>query len=160
MLIGLYSQWPDTPKDCPIATREKRFRPPGTGTRQGALGSCMGIQGPEMRLDRLNPKGYTFTYTQERLKMILSFKNRRTRQLWEGKVLRLDTALQRKAQLKLRYIQLAHHVSDLRTPPGNRLEKLGGNRKGQHSIRVNQQYRICFRWTSNGAEDVEFVDYH
>ncbi len=92
--------------------------------------------------------------------MILSFKNKRTRQLWEGESLRLDTALQRKAQLKLRYIHLAHEVSDLRSPPGNRLETLGGNRKGQHSIRVNQQYRICFRWTSNGAEDVEFVDYH
>jgi len=92
--------------------------------------------------------------------MILSFKNKRTRQLCEGEALRLDAALQRKAQLKLRYIHLTHDVSDLRIPPGNLLEKLGGNRKGQHSIRVNQQYRICFRWTSNGAEDVEFVDYH
>ncbi len=92
--------------------------------------------------------------------MIFSFKNKRTRQLWDGEALRLDTTLQRKAQLKLRYIHLAHDITDLRSPPGNRLEKLGGNRKGQHSIRVNQQYRICFRWTPNGVKDVEFVDYH
>lgn len=92
--------------------------------------------------------------------MIVSFKNKRTQQLWDGKALRLDGTVQRKAQLKLRYIHLAHEVSDLRTPPGNRLEKLSGNRSGQYSIRVNQQYRICFRWTPNGAEDVEFVDYH
>jgi len=92
--------------------------------------------------------------------MILSFKDKRTRQIWEGQALRLDAALQRKAQLKLRYLHLAHEVSDLQTPPGNRLEKLGGDRSGQYSIRVNQQYRVCFRWTPNGAEDVEFVDYH
>ena len=92
--------------------------------------------------------------------MILSFKDKRTRQIWEGQAQRLDAALQRKAQLKLRYIHLAHEVNDLRNPPGNRLEKLGGNRSGQHSIRINQQYRVCFHWTPNGAEDVEFVDYH
>jgi proteic killer suppression protein len=92
--------------------------------------------------------------------MILSFKTKQTRQLWEGKTPRIDAAVQRKAQLKLRYIHLAHDVNDLRTPPGNRLEKLGGDRKGQYSIRVNQQYRICFRWTPNGAENVEFTDYH
>ncbi len=51
-------------------------------------------------------------------------------------------------------------VNDLRTPPGNRLEKRGGNRKGTYSIRVNQQYRICFRWTPHGAKEVEFTDYH
>jgi len=72
----------------------------------------------------------------------------------------MDAALQRKAQLKLRYIEVAVDVNDLRTPPGNRLEKLGGNRKGTYSIRVNQQYRICFRWTPHGAEEVEFTDYH
>ena len=92
--------------------------------------------------------------------MIVSFKNRQTQQIWDGKMLRLDHAVQRKAQLKLRYIHLAHEVNDLRTPPGNRLEKLSGDRSGQYSIRVNQQYRICFRWTPTGAEDVEFVDYH
>lgn len=51
-------------------------------------------------------------------------------------------------------------LEDLRVPPGNRLEALKGDRKGQHSIRINDQYRICFRWTSEGPEDVEIVDYH
>ncbi len=92
--------------------------------------------------------------------MILSFKGKRTEQIWEGRAPRMDAALQRKAQLKLRYIEVAVDVNDLRTPPGNRLEKLGGNRKGTYSIRVNQQYRICFRWTPHGAEEVEFTDYH
>ncbi|MDF7823295.1 type II toxin-antitoxin system RelE/ParE family toxin [Pontiellaceae bacterium B12227] len=92
--------------------------------------------------------------------MILSFKDRRTNQIWDGKASKLDAALQRKAQLKLRYIHLAHEVTDLRVPPDNRLEKLSGDRKGQYSVRMNQQWRICFRWTSNGAEDVEFADYH
>jgi toxin HigB-1 len=75
-------------------------------------------------------------------------------------MLRLDHAVQRKAQLKLLCIHLAHEVNDLRTPSGNQLEKLSGDRSGQYSIRVNQPYRICFRWTPTGAEDVEFVDYH
>ncbi|MCF7848213.1 MAG: type II toxin-antitoxin system RelE/ParE family toxin [Kiritimatiellales bacterium] len=92
--------------------------------------------------------------------MIISFKDKRTRQIWEGKVSRLDAGLQRKAQLKLRYIHLAHEVTDLQTPPGNRLEKLSGDRKGHYSIRVNQQWRICFRWTPTGVDEVEFVDYH
>lgn len=92
--------------------------------------------------------------------MIVSFKDKRTQQIWEGKAIKLDSALLRKAQLKLRYIHVAREVTDLRIPPGNRLEKLSGDRKGQHSIRVNQQWRICFRWRPNGAEDVEFVDYH
>jgi len=92
--------------------------------------------------------------------MIVSFRNRRTQQVWDGKAVHLDGAVQRKAQLKLRYIHLAHEVSDLLIPPGNQLEKLKGNRRGQYSVRVNRQYRICFRWTPNGVEDVEFVDYH
>jgi len=92
--------------------------------------------------------------------VILSFKDKRTEQIWEGRAPRMDATLQRKAQLKLRYIEVAVAVNDLRTPPGNRLEKLGGDRKGTYSIRVNQQYRICFRWTAQGAEEVEFTDYH
>lgn len=64
------------------------------------------------------------------------------------------------ARRKLRQLQIAGRVEDLRIPPGNRLEALKGNRTGQHSIRVNDQFRICFRWTVAGAEDVEIVDYH
>lgn len=68
--------------------------------------------------------------------------------------------IERVARRKLRQLQIAEHLADLRVPPGNRLEALHGDRTGQHSIRVNDQYRICFRWTPVGAEDVEIVNYH
>ena len=61
---------------------------------------------------------------------------------------------------KLRYLGRAQTLNDLKVPPGNRLETLRGNRKGQHSIRINDQWRICFAWTEKGAENVEIVDYH
>ena len=64
------------------------------------------------------------------------------------------------AQRKLRQLQIVGQLNDLRVPPGNRLEALTGNRKGEHSIRINDQWRICFRWTGAGVEDVEIVDYH
>jgi proteic killer suppression protein len=64
------------------------------------------------------------------------------------------------ARRKLRQLAIAGVLDDLRVPPGNRLEVLKGERAGQYSIRVNDQYRVCFRWTSAGAEDVEIVDYH
>jgi proteic killer suppression protein len=68
--------------------------------------------------------------------------------------------IERVALRKLRQLQIASCLADLRVPPGNRLEALKGDRVGQHSIRVNDQYRLCFRWTPAGAEDVEIVDYH
>lgn len=61
---------------------------------------------------------------------------------------------------KLRYLHRAETLQDLRSPPGNRFEALRGNRRGQHSIRINDQWRICFRWQNNNAHDVEIVDYH
>jgi proteic killer suppression protein len=64
------------------------------------------------------------------------------------------------ARRKLRQLEIAGRLDDLRVPPGNRLEALKGDRAGQHSIRVNDQFRVCFRWTETGAEDVEIVDYH
>ncbi|MDL1975709.1 MAG: type II toxin-antitoxin system RelE/ParE family toxin, partial [Deltaproteobacteria bacterium] len=64
------------------------------------------------------------------------------------------------ARRKLRQLQIANRLEDLRVPPGNRLEALKGNRAGQYSIRVNDQFRVCFRWTVAGAEDVEIVNYH
>ena len=69
-------------------------------------------------------------------------------------------AFERVALRKLRQLQVAALLSDLRVPPRNRLEALTGDRDGQHSIRINNQYRICFRWIDGGAEDVEIVDYH
>ena len=68
--------------------------------------------------------------------------------------------LQRAAQKKLRLLNAATQLSSLRVPPGNRLEKLVGDRAGQHSIRINDQYRICFVWLDNGADEVEITDYH
>ena len=64
------------------------------------------------------------------------------------------------ARRKLRQLEIADALNDLRIPPGNRLELLKGDRVGQHSIRINDQFRICFRWTAAGPEDVEIVDYH
>lgn len=68
--------------------------------------------------------------------------------------------LQRQAHRKLLILHAARRLDELRVPPGNRLEALAGNREGQHSIRVNDQWRICFRWETNGPHDVELCDYH
>jgi proteic killer suppression protein len=70
------------------------------------------------------------------------------------------SGVEKQAQRKLDMLQAARDLNDLRSPPGNRLEALAGNRQGQHSIRVNDQWRICFRWTKEGPADVEIVDYH
>ena len=72
----------------------------------------------------------------------------------------LPPQIQRVARRKLRMIDNAQTLTDLRTPPGNRLEALRGDRVGQHSVRVNDQWRVCFRWDDAGAHDVEIVDYH
>lgn len=72
----------------------------------------------------------------------------------------LPPDIQNTARRKLVQLDLARQLTDLRVPPGNRLEPLKGDRKGQHSIRINDQWRICFRWTEQGVEDVEIIDYH
>lgn len=94
--------------------------------------------------------------------MIQSFADQQTRKVWErSHVPRLGRDVQRAAQKKLRLLNAADSINDLRVPPGNRLEKLAGDRKGQHSIRINDQYRICFVWTaSSGPNQVEITDYH
>ncbi|MDE2487113.1 MAG: type II toxin-antitoxin system RelE/ParE family toxin [Alphaproteobacteria bacterium] len=93
--------------------------------------------------------------------MIRSFRDRETRTIWSGeRSRRLPTDIQDVALRKLRLLNAAARLDDLRAPPGNRLEALTGDRAGQHSIRVNQQWRLCFRWTDGGAEDVEICDYH
>ena len=92
--------------------------------------------------------------------MIKSFRCADTRKLFEtGKSTRFGSIL-KVATRKLTQLEAAATLEFLRSPPGNRLEALKGNREGQHSIRVNDQWRICFRWTSAGPEDVEIVDYH
>lgn len=93
--------------------------------------------------------------------MIRSFKDSRTEKVWTREPVRaFGPDLQRAAQKKLRLINAASELNSLRVPPGNLLEKLAGDRSGQHSIRINDQYRICFVWADAGAEDVEITDYH
>lgn len=93
--------------------------------------------------------------------MIKSFGSKDTEHIWHGQyVKRVDRTVQRATLRKLELIHAAKDVEDLRIPPGNRLERLVGDRRGQHSIRVNTQWRICFVWREGGAENVELVDYH
>jgi len=92
--------------------------------------------------------------------MIVSFKCADTEALSRGERVRRFVNIAAVAQRKLRQLQVAGRLEDLRVPPGNRLEALKGNRAGQHSIRINDQWRVCFRWAAAGAEDVEIVDYH
>lgn len=92
--------------------------------------------------------------------MIRSFRCRETEALANGIRLRRFQAFEAIARRKLRQLEIAGSLDDLRIPPGNRLELLRGDRRGQHSIRINDQFRLCFRWVDGQAEDVEIVDYH
>jgi toxin HigB-1 len=93
--------------------------------------------------------------------MIRSFRSLETERIWLGEVSRrLPSDIQATALRKLRMMNNAKCLRDLTIPPNNRLEALKGSRKGQHSIRINDQWRICFRWTEGGPADVEIVDYH
>ena len=93
--------------------------------------------------------------------MILSFADRDTERLWQREPVRRFPADLRRVMLrKLGLVDAAVRLDELRVPPGNRLEKLLGGRAGQYSIRINDQWRICFRWTGRDAEAVEIVDYH
>ena len=93
--------------------------------------------------------------------MIRSFADRDTERLFQREVVRRwAPALQHAALRKLVILDAAEQLADLRVPPGNRLEKLTGDRVGQHSIRINDQWRICFRWRDGDAYDVEITDYH
>lgn len=91
--------------------------------------------------------------------MIKSFKDEFTETVFEGEVVGGDFP-SKVARRKLEMIHAAANLNDLRVPPGNRLEALKGTRSGQHSIRINDKYRVCFVWTEAGAEQVEIVDYH
>ena len=93
--------------------------------------------------------------------MIVNFKDRETEILWEtGKSRRLPASIRNVAGKKLAILDAAVELLELLAPPGNRLEKLTGSRAGQYSIRVNDQYRVCFVWKNGNAHDVEIVDYH
>lgn len=93
--------------------------------------------------------------------MIKSFRDKDTEKVFlREKSRRLSAAVQRLAQRKLAILDAAESLEELRVPPGSRLEKLRGDREGQRSIRVNDQWRICFRWSEGDAYDVEITDYH
>lgn len=93
--------------------------------------------------------------------MIQTFRDKDTEAVFNGQfVRRIPKQITSLAARKLNQVHAAGSLDDLRIPPGNRLEALSGDRKGQHSIRINDQWRICFRWTAAGAEAVEIVDYH
>lgn len=93
--------------------------------------------------------------------MIRSFRGKLTRSIDDGSVRKgFPADLVRRAQQLLVLLDAAKDLNDLRSPPGNRLEKLSGDRQGQYSIRINSQWRICFVWTEAGPEDVEITDYH
>ncbi len=93
--------------------------------------------------------------------MIASFRDKETERLWQtGKSRRLPADLRRRAFKKLAILNAALTLDNLKVPPGNQPEVLRGNRAGQHSVRINDQYRVCFVWRSGNAFEVEIVDYH
>jgi proteic killer suppression protein len=92
--------------------------------------------------------------------MIRSFRDPAAARLFDDEDVPRFRAIERQARRKLLLLDGAGALNDLRTPPGNRLEALKGDRRGQHSIRINDQWRVCFIWQNGGAQDVEIVDYH
>ena len=93
--------------------------------------------------------------------MILAFACKETERIWEGvRSRKFPPDIQDRALNKLRQLEAARTLDDLRLPPSNHLEALQGNRQGQYSIRITRQWRLCFRWVDGDADDVEIVDYH
>ena len=92
--------------------------------------------------------------------VIHTFRSADTEAISKGERVRQFAGIAVVARRKIRQLEIAGRLEDLRVPPGNRLEALRGDRAGQYSIRINDQFRVCFRWTDRGAEDVEIVDYH
>ena len=92
--------------------------------------------------------------------MIRSFRDRGTQHIFQGHFVPAFQGFARQAERRLNMLEAAESLRDLANLPGNRLETLSGDRAGQHSIRINDQWRICFRWSDDGAHEVEIVDYH
>lgn len=91
---------------------------------------------------------------------IKTFKCEKTQRLFSGYTVKEWASFERQALRKLEQLEWSERIDDLRIPPGNRLEALKGSRKGQYSIRINDKWRLCFRWATDGAYDAEIVDYH
>jgi proteic killer suppression protein len=92
--------------------------------------------------------------------VIVSFADKATESIANGEIVSRFAFIDKSIRRKLRLLEIAGSLSDLRVPPGNRLEKLSGDWNGYYSIRVNDQWRICFKWTLQGAQEVQIVDYH
>ena len=92
--------------------------------------------------------------------MIRSFRDRATERLWLGEFVKRFSGIEKQATRELDMLHHARDLGDLKAPPANRLEALEGGRRGQHSIRINDQWRICFTWTKEGPDHVEIVDHH
>jgi proteic killer suppression protein len=93
--------------------------------------------------------------------VINSFRDKETKRISDGEISKkFPATIQKRARRKIDSLALAGDINDLRCPPSNHLEALGGDRKGQFSIKVNDQYRVCFEWVNNCAENVELTDYH
>jgi toxin HigB-1 len=114
-----------------------------------------------LSFERSDHQRLTYDVTRHRIPyMIRSFRDRDTEALFSDIPVRRFRAIERQARRKLLYVHRARVIQDLNAPPGNRLETLKGDRRGQYSIRVNDQWRICFTWRDGDAHDVEIVDYH
>ena len=92
--------------------------------------------------------------------MIRSFRDEATRRFYDGERVKRFDGIRKQAGRKLDMLNAAAELGDLNSPPGNRLEPLAGDRAGQHSIRINDQFRICFVWTAEGPTEIEITDYH
>jgi toxin HigB-1 len=138
---------------------DDRFRPGWTLAARVDVASSWGLAGdagtdPDVTRCVINASRYHCF-------VLRSFGDKDTEAIWHRqRSTKLDGPTQHVAWRKLAMLDAAESLWDLRIPPGNRLEKLSGGRSGQHSIRINRQWRICFRWTDAGPEDVEIVDYH
>jgi len=124
-----------------------------------ALGSSPPDQHPIGLQDSEHPSNHS-AWRNYAVRMIRSFRCPDTERLAQGWALPQFQAFERVARRKLRQLEIAGRLDDLRIPPGNRLEALRGDRAGQYSIRINDQFRLCFIWSDAGPEAVELVDYH
>lgn len=126
----------------------------------------MGHSGPAQRRGSADPariRRTLDTRNESRYywQVIRSFKDKRAEAIFRGEFVKgVDGKIQQRAREKLKYLDAAATLGDLAVPPGNQLEALKGDRKGQHSIRINQQWRVCFVWKDGEALDAEIVDYH